>query len=76
LNATSASINNIVPFSKEKVNTTNNFMQNKQNNAQIQNKSFEDIAMDAMDSVEIETAKSPLQDRNINTIGKQTNVNA
>jgi hypothetical protein len=32
--------------------------------------------MDAMDTTENETIESPLQDRNINTIGKQTNVNA
>ncbi|MBR3163593.1 MAG: hypothetical protein IKF17_05800 [Clostridia bacterium] len=63
MNATSAPINNIIP-------------QNN-NNMQAQNKSFEDAVFDAMDNYEDDAeTQSPLQDRNINTIGKQTKTNA
>ena len=42
----------------------------------INNKSFEDIASEAMLNIDTEETASPLQNRNIETVGKQTNVNA
>lgn len=60
----------------EKLNLNKKDMQKSENNSSTNNKSFEDVAFDAMSDVDIEETESPLQDRNIETIGKQTNVNA
>ena len=46
------------------------------NNNQEENISFDDVVSDAMQDVAINEAESPLNDRNIETIGKQQNVNA
>lgn len=45
-------------------------------NVKKQNKSFEDIAFDAMFDAESNEVESPLKNRDIETIGKQTKVNA
>ena len=42
----------------------------------LKGKSFEDIVDDAMNNYEYEEVKSPLQNRDINTIGKDTKTNA
>jgi hypothetical protein len=47
---------------------------NQQNN--LEGRSFEDILDDAMSNYEYNEVPSPLQNRNINTIGKETKVNA
>ena len=41
-----------------------------------QNKSFEDVVSDAMFNAETNEVESPLQNRDIETIGKQTNIKA
>ena len=43
---------------------------------ETQNKSFEDVAFDAMSNYESNEVESPLKNRDMSTIGKQTNVNA
>ena len=76
MNATPAFINNSVPQNTNNVNNTinNNYVQNNKDNTK---KSFEDTVFDAMDNYEAdEEVKSPLQNRNIDTIGKQTKTNA
>lgn len=46
------------------------------NNNQVENKSFDDVVSDAMQDVSIDEVESPLQDRDIETIGKQKDINA
>lgn len=46
------------------------------NNNSTDNRSFEDMAFDAISDTEVEEITSPLENRDIETIGKQTNVNA
>jgi len=43
---------------------------------ETQNRSFEDVAFDAMNNYESNEVESPLKNRDMSTIGKQTNVNA
>ena len=43
---------------------------------ETQNKSFEDVAFEAMSNYESNEVESPLKNRDMSTIGKQTNVNA
>ena len=47
-----------------------------QNQSSIQGKSFEDIVDEAMSNYESNEVPSPLKNRDINTIGKETKVNA
>ena len=76
---TSSIINNSIPQNETNVKSdtdiNNNYAQSTQNNTE--NKSFEDVAFEAMDNYENdEEVKSPLQNRNIDTIGKETKTNA
>ena len=55
----------------------NNMNKTQQNSINTKNKSFEDIALEAMENgYEEENIDSPLENRNIETIGKQKNVKA
>ena len=49
---------------------------NNKTNTQTENKSFEDVVFDAMQGIENNEVETPLKDRNINTIGKETKKNA
>jgi hypothetical protein len=64
----------IIPSVQENV-SNQNVVENKPQN-DLKGRSFEDILDEAMSNYEYEEVKSPLQDRNINTIGKETKVNA
>jgi len=61
--------NNKPKYEAEQVRTTTK-------NAEIKNKSFEDVVFETMTNYESNEVASPLKNRDMATIGKQTNVNA
>ena len=69
-------IKQIAPIKKQAEQTKQEKIAPIGENVKKQNKSFEDIAFDAMFDAESNEVESPLKNRDIETIGKQTKVNA
>ena len=69
-------IKQIAPIKKQAEQTKQEKIAPIGENVKKQNKSFEDIAFDAMFDTESNEVESPLKNRDIETIGKQTKVNA